>query len=430
MPLGGGAPREILEDVREADWSPDGEQLAIIRSVNGSDRLEFPAGKVLFETPGYVSDLRVSPDGQRVAFFEHPVKYDDRGSVAVVDLAGKKTTLSDGHGGLEGLAWSRDGREVLFSEYKVYAVTLSGVVRQLLESAGGLTLHDVAADGRWLASRDDVSSVMWVRPPGGGDELNLSWLDSSSPKTLSRDGTLLLFTEFSWAAGNTYAVGLRKTDGSPMVRLGEGAAYDLSPDGKWALAHVPGPRDRLVIYPTGAGESRTVDTAPLERTEFARWFSDGTRMMICGNETGKPSRCYVKDPGGPLRAVTPDDTHAAYPSPDGSVVLARRGDTSRAELYPVAGGAPRPVSGLEKDDVIVRWDLDGRAVLVSRTTLPARVERLDLQSGARTDVREAAPQHADAGLRFALTAMAADPRVYAYLSAQRRSSLFMVAGAR
>src|SRR6185369_9417258 len=101
MPLGGGAPREILENVREADWAPDGEQLAIIRSVNGSDRLEFPAGKVLVETTGYLSDLRVSPDGTRVAFFEHPAKFDDRGSVAVVDLAGKKTTLSDGYSGLE-----------------------------------------------------------------------------------------------------------------------------------------------------------------------------------------------------------------------------------------------------------------------------------------------------------------------------------------
>src|SRR5262249_57874368 len=38
MPLGGGAPREVLEGVREADWSPDGENLAIIREVAGKDR--------------------------------------------------------------------------------------------------------------------------------------------------------------------------------------------------------------------------------------------------------------------------------------------------------------------------------------------------------------------------------------------------------
>src|SRR5205823_2190734 len=74
MPLAGGAPREILENVREADWSPDGNELALIRNLNGRDRLEFPLGKVLYEASGYLSDLRVSPSGDHIAFFEHPMK--------------------------------------------------------------------------------------------------------------------------------------------------------------------------------------------------------------------------------------------------------------------------------------------------------------------------------------------------------------------
>src|SRR5262249_39786331 len=40
VPMEGGAPREILERVREADWSPDGTQLAIVHEVQGTDRLE------------------------------------------------------------------------------------------------------------------------------------------------------------------------------------------------------------------------------------------------------------------------------------------------------------------------------------------------------------------------------------------------------
>ena len=74
MPLGGGAPREVLEGVREADWSPDGETLAIIRDVDGKDRLEYPIGKVLYATGGYLSDLRFSPGGDRIAFLEHPFR--------------------------------------------------------------------------------------------------------------------------------------------------------------------------------------------------------------------------------------------------------------------------------------------------------------------------------------------------------------------
>ena len=79
MPLEGGAPRDVLENVREADWSPDGASLALVREVAGKDRLEFPVGKVLCETGGYFSDLRFSPKGDRIAFFEHPVRWDDRG---------------------------------------------------------------------------------------------------------------------------------------------------------------------------------------------------------------------------------------------------------------------------------------------------------------------------------------------------------------
>jgi len=105
MALGGGAPREVQEGVRQADWSPDGSQLAIIREVGGRDRLEYPIGQVLREVSGYMTDVRVSPRGDRIAYFEHPRKWDDRGSVNIVDLVGKNMVLSDGYWSERGLAW-------------------------------------------------------------------------------------------------------------------------------------------------------------------------------------------------------------------------------------------------------------------------------------------------------------------------------------
>ena len=66
--LDGQVPREVLDDVLCADWSPDGRSLALVRSVAGRYRLEYPAGTVLYETSGWISDARVSPDGQTVAF--------------------------------------------------------------------------------------------------------------------------------------------------------------------------------------------------------------------------------------------------------------------------------------------------------------------------------------------------------------------------
>ena len=115
-PLAGGAPRPVLEDVEWADWSPDGNSLAVVRNVDGRDRLEYPIGKVLYETSGgWISYPRVSPKGDYVAFMDHPNQGDDGGSIAVVDASGKKKKLTREWYGTQGLAWSPDGQEVWFT---------------------------------------------------------------------------------------------------------------------------------------------------------------------------------------------------------------------------------------------------------------------------------------------------------------------------
>ena len=444
MPIGGSAPREIAEHIREADWAPDGERLAIIRDVNGRDRLEFPMGTVLYEAAGYLSDLRVSPAGDRVAFFEHPIKYDDRGGVAVVDLARKKTTLADGYWGLEGLAWSRDGREVLFAagyslaQFRIYGATPGGRVRQALESAGGINLYDIGPDGRWLVTRDDISAALMVKPAGARDVLDLSWLDFTSPVRFSADGRTLLFSEQSGPVGTNYATGLRHTDGSPIVQLGEGLGTDLSPDGKWALSIVPTSPPKLMMYPTGAGEARRVDSGAIGSLSMAKWFPDGQRILLCGAEPGRSPRCYVLDGKGPPRAVTPDNVGNALVAPDGRHFLAQRGDAgarvqasnTKAEMYSVDGGEPRPVPGLTVDDVVVRFAMDGRSVIVTQTTLPARVEKLNLDTGRRELMYQIAPPRTAGIVGVSSLTVADDPAVYAYSLYQFLSRLFIVQGAR
>ncbi len=372
MPLGGGAPREVLEGVREADWSPDGENLAIIREVDGKDRLEYPIGKVLYATGGYLSDLRFSPAGDRIAFLEHPYRWDDRGGVAVVDLTGKKAGLAEGYWGEEGLAWSPDGKEVLFSagvgysNFDVRAVTLTGRNRVALPSSGGLTIFDISREGRWLAARQDIKFRLMAMAPGANTERDLSWLDASFAVALSADGRSLLFTEYSGAFGNNYAVCLRKTDGSPVVRLGEGWAGDLSPDGRWALAVVPTSPDRLMLYPTGPGEPRRLESGDIREYSSARWFPDGRRILVCGAEPKHASRCYVQDvSGGKPRAVTAEGTKNGIVSPDGTLLLVQ-GSRDEYQLYPSAGGEPRPVSSLAPDDIVARWTADGNGFLAGR----------------------------------------------------------------
>jgi dipeptidyl aminopeptidase/acylaminoacyl peptidase len=437
MPLGGGAPREVLEGVREADWSPDGENLAIIREVDGKDRLEYPIGKLLYSTGGYLSDLRVSRAGDRIAFLEHPFRWDDRGEVAVVDLAGKKSSLEGGFWGIEGLAWSADGKEILFSAgpgypaFEVHAVTPDGKSRIALPSAGGLTIFDVSREGRWLGAREDVKYRIMVMAPGAKAERDLSWLDGSLGEALSRDGRMLLFSEFSGAVGGNYAVCLRKTDGSPVVRLGEGSAQDLSPDGSWALAIVPTSPARLMLYPTGPGEPRRLESGDIRDYNTAKFFPDGKRILTCGTESGRASRCYVQDvAGGKPRPLTAEGTLDGLISPDSTVVLVK-GGRGGYELYPTAGGEPRPVPTLARDDLVAGWTADGLGLLVSRwAEVPGQLDRMDLATGRRSLVQRFAPQDLSGVVRIQRPIVSGDGSAYAYSPTLRRADLFLVEGAR
>jgi Tol biopolymer transport system component len=437
MPLQGGAPREILEGVREADWTPDGNGLAIIRNLDGADRLEYPIGKVLVESGGYLSDLRFSPRGDRIAYFEHPIQFDDRGLVAVVDLEGHKTVLSEGYWGEEGLAWSRNGDEVLFSagtaynNFKVYGVDLKGRRREALVSAGGVTIRDVGSDGRWLVTRDDLLRRMLVLAPGQTAERDLAWLDLSRPAALTPDGKTLLFCEESGSVGLNYAVCLRGTDGSPVVRLGEGSPCDLSADGRWALADVPTSPQQLVLYPTGPGEPRRLDRGGIISYETARFFPDGTRVLACGHEEGHVVRCYIQGvAGGGPRAVTPEGTTNGWVSPDGRTIVADR-STGGPVLFSADGGKPRSIPGATAHDTTQGWDASGQAILVADPSgVPLRLERLDLATGRRTLVRTLGPSDLAGVLEIFPVIVTNDAAAYAYGAMVTFSHLFLVHGAR
>jgi len=267
-PLAGGAPRPILEDVESADWSPDGTSLAVVRNVSGRERLEYPIGKVLYETSGgWISYPRVSPKGDYVAFIDHTNQGDDGGSVAVVDLNGKKKNLTRDWYGTGGLAWSPTGEEVWFTaselgvDHYLSAVSLAGNERLVARIPGTLVVFDIWHDGRVLLARVGRRREVMALQEGEAKERDLSWLDYSYPADLSADGKIVLFDEEGVGGGVqygnskelTYAVYIRNTDGSPAIRLGEGVADALSPDQKWVIVQSPGSPEQLRLLPTGAG---------------------------------------------------------------------------------------------------------------------------------------------------------------------------------
>src|SRR5579863_7192490 len=391
VPQQGGAPREVLEGVQWADWSPDGNDFLVVRDLEGQNRLEYPIGKVLFKTAGWISHPRISPDGKYVAFIEHPQRRDDAGVIALVDLNGGKKTLSDGWESAEGLAWSPKGDEVWFTSAKVSSdrflngVTLAGVIRLLAREPGTLTLQDLSRDGHVLLTRDVVRVGMVGVPPGGSKETDLSWLDWSAPNDLSSDGTTLLFTESGEGGGEHYSSYFRTTDGAPAVRLGSGSGYALSPDKKWVLGSEFGAPLENVLLPTGPGESRKLGHSgvTLLRTH---WLPDGKGYVFLGNEKDHGLRLWVQslDTDKPT-PIAPEGIRTTQwvISPDGSNVAAVQSDR-KGYLFPVAGGDPKPISGFPEGFIPVSWSGDGKSIFMYNAgDLPAKVDRLNLATGQR-----------------------------------------------
>ena len=261
--IGADAPRDLLDNVEAADWAPDGNALAVVHVVNGLSRVEYPIGKALYETAGWISDLRFSPKGDHLAFIDHNLLGDDGGIVGAVDLNGKKSDLTERWASALGAAWSPAGDEIWFTatatgfSRSLRGVTLSRKIRELLSAPGTLTLHDVGADGRALISRDALRAGAIGLAPGETKERDLSWQDWRVPIDISGDGKVLLFIEAGEAGGGDYAVFTRDTTGTSAVRLGEGSANAFSPDGKWALVlrQNMSPPD-FVLLPTGGANSK------------------------------------------------------------------------------------------------------------------------------------------------------------------------------
>jgi serine/threonine protein kinase len=397
VPIAGGAPRAILDDVEFADWSPDG-RLAVVRTVGGRCRLEFPIGNVVYDTVGWIGHPRFNAAGNAIGLLDHPFLNDDRGSVVLVTLAGKShRALTKESQSVEGLAWMPEGDEIFFAAEEgetaraINAVNMSGKQRVVAASAGPLWLHDVAPDGRALVSREIVrAGIIGIR--GNEPPLDLSWFDYSVVRDLSADGKTIIFSESGEAGGAIFGVYVRGTDGSPAIRLGDGTSEGLSPDGQWVLSI---PRNRkpaqIVMLPTGTGQPRQITHDRINHRN-ARWFPDGAHILFQGDEDGRPPRLWMQGTDGKApRAITPENVAGTQITPDGRFVLGRANDR-KFYLYPVAGGAPVPVLALKFGDVPTRFTADGKSIFVATFgKIPAMLYKVDLASGARTLTREAMP---------------------------------------
>jgi Tol biopolymer transport system component len=436
QPMGGGAPRQLLQNVDEADWSPDGTGLAIVRDANGMSRLEFPVGSVLFETTGWVSHPRFARDGKSIAFIHHDFQNNDGGSVMLVDLEGRARVLSPDWGTIRGLAWSPDGQEVWFTAHRegagrnLISVDLAGRERHRLQVPGQLCIQDVFPDGRVLLTHSMERQVVLVQTPGESQPRDLSWMDWTLLRDISSDGQWVLLVESGEGGGSVGAILMRPTDGSAAVNLGEGNALAFSPDVQWvvAITQRPGHPGELMLLPTGVGEPRRIDTRGVS-VRHGQWVPDGKSLIVAGTREGDRLRLWrLPLDGGELVPVGPGEGVRLpyYISPDGRFVAAREGEKP-AMIYPIDGGEPTAIPGLRPDEEIQPWTMESGALLVTVPgEMPALIHRIDLETGVRSPFREIAPPDASGVWSLRAFRFMPDGQTFGYTYSVQFDDLYLV----
>ena len=441
-PVSGGSARDLLEDVSSADLAPDGQTMAVVLAPNWRYHLEFPAGKTLYETSGWIGQVRISPRGDEVAILDHPQFGDDRGGVSLIDRAGKRKVLSEGWSSVQGIAWSPDGNEIWFtasdagSDRRLWAVNRSGKRRFIAASPGEMTLQDISKAGQVLFLHGRQQIGVLALAAGETRERDLSAMDWSRAPILSHDGKTLVYTEEGEGGGPGYSVFMAKTDGSSTpTRLGEGEAMAISSDGKWVLAGLVRLTPiELILLPTGAGEPRRLKTAGLNVELVGSFLPGDQKILFPASASGHPRRTYELDlSGGDPRPVSPEGMPAGLPSPDGKqLVVFQQGKAPF--LISREGGATHPIQGAEVGDDPLEWSSDGRFLFLvpkrgdEQSRLTDRVLRLDLATGRRESWRETRPADTSAMTSASVSAITPDGKTLAFTYVRNNNDLYAVDG--
>jgi eukaryotic-like serine/threonine-protein kinase len=443
--LGGGAPREILERVNDADITPDGKDFAVVREVGTRQRLEFPMGRTIFETSGWISHPRISPDGRRVAFLEHPRYGNDFGYVALSDEAGKVSRISDSWEGVQGLAWTPRAEEIWFTandlstassmgnRSSLWAIRPGKRPRPIYEPPQDLWLADISSSGAVLLDAHAPRSEIGGRLAGDTKDRDLSTWSDEAAGGISDDGAVFSGIEQSAAgAGADPFVYYRRANDPAPVRIGAGTTGGISPDGRWVLTVTPEKSSVITLLPTGPGQPRVINLGVVQQDFSAHrtgsWSQDGRLLLIPGHEPGHLPRLWLVnlDSRAAPRAVTSEGSPKGALSPDGQAAVALD-EKGRVLLCRMSGAECSEVKGVLPGESPEQWEASGKSIFVWDRTWPARIQRVDLATGERRLWKEITPPD-PAGVLYGTVALTRDGEHYVYRVRRVTSRLYVAEG--
>lgn len=454
VPAGATEPVRVLDGVQCADWHPQSaiertgpltRWLAIVRSVDGKTRLEFPIGRVRFESVGWISHVRFAPDGRHIALIDHLVANDDEGDIVMLDLdevAGGQRRLAKGFLTAQGLAWM--GQALWFTASRkgvarsLYCMGLDGGERLMHHMVGSLTVHDGRASQGLLVTAERQTLGTMVRHASETAERDISWHERTSPRDISADGRLLLVEEDYTAGRHHFAAYLRTIDGSSTKPIGDGVPLALSPDQQSVILRTPSPGAGLSVLDLPSKVLRRLendDQHPLVHSEFVSFFPDSRRIVFAANDPKLGPHIYEQNLGGgkPV-CLTPDIMGARMTSnravsPDGATIVLKTADDHLClfpALHPLSGGPLRPIESLGRGFQHLGWHGNGQEIFVCRPGEPPMVVyRYHLGTGELRQWLQLNPSSAGDVRRVARIRLTADGLSYAYGYSRESSDLYV-----
>jgi WD40 repeat protein len=421
-----------------AEFAPDGS-LAVVRQVAGHSQLELPIGKVIATSAGLISSPRISPSGDRIAFIDHPEREDDAGEIVIRDVAGGVRTISRGWRSIHGLAWAPSAEELWFTavpagqagaQMALWAASLTGRTRQLLQVGGDLKLEDVSPDGRLLVTQPQrrLNATVMKWDGTGYVHRDVSSFDRSFIEDIDSNGKDILVTVDGAATGSAYSVYLRPTDGSTARSLGEGRGIAISPMGTFALTASMGAEGPLSLVPVGGGRPTSIDVGDLTVTR-GRFLPDGNHVVLLAHQPGHAHRLYKMGIDGQKPTpISSDGIPVGWMSVSPAGVQVAVGDRdSNPFLVDSTTGNTRILPGSTRGEVPLAWP-NPSTLLVGRFPSPViSVYSVDPASGSRVAFLQIASPDPNA---FLITRAfgSSDAKTIAYSYVTISGSLFSLDG--
>jgi hypothetical protein len=435
VPVGGGTPKPLLEEVHAADFGPDGRSIAVAYHPDGNSiRVDYPLGHTLLEEGGgEVTEARVAPDGAHVAVLRSSTPTDP-GRILLLDAQGKRRTLLSEiqTSALRGLCWSPDGAELWYARGpSLWALDLRGRERLLRREASPEALLDVARNGAILLARRISQVSTYVRR--GGQDTDLSISPRSRLNGLSNDGGLVLMNLLDPDGARALTrPAVRKVDGSPATYLGQGYALDFHPQGTWSVVTEGGTDGSITLIPTGAGLPRRI-SRPGYAINGAFFTASGRSLILFAAPKGGSQRLFkVPSEGGDWKELAMDSSAVTtlITTPDDAALLTLDAQL-RPVLRPLEGGADKVLgSPLAKDEAICGWDGQDRLVVgPQRFTDAIPMSLVDLRTGTRSPWQKLELKEAPGTARIWGAVLSRDLGTVAYsVTRNTGSDLFLAQG--